>query len=216
MYPKLDLACSRNDLRPAINFIHINKDYVVATDANILALHRTEKLFPDVIPFMESLGEKEIFIYGPKWKAANRKLYSDWEFDIEKKEISCYRIKKPYDKLIIPFIVGADLDKIDQRPSYTTRYPKYENVFSSKENRELSRICINPGLLNNLAQALVPEPHRGCQLEFCGESQGIIVFATDQDGNPYKDGIGLIMPVMLNDSYDTLLTSKLYQELLRR
>ena len=54
--PKMQFACSNDELRPSMQHVEITKETVTASDGNLLVSHRTNDLFNS--DFIENMPEK--------------------------------------------------------------------------------------------------------------------------------------------------------------
>ena len=68
--PKLELCCTDDDLRPALQHVLVTKSDVVATDAHILVVHKTADLF--TAEFIDKMPER-MLIHKKLWIEMRKK-----------------------------------------------------------------------------------------------------------------------------------------------
>jgi hypothetical protein len=143
--PKLHLCCADDSCRPALSHILVTKDEIVATNAHILIVHKTNSIFDQ--NFIEAMPER-FYISAFIWKKLEHVRYLIFENNmlrvIYSKYVAFYPIVK-YDEF---------------------EYPAYEKL--TKKEGPVDSICINPNLLKKLYDAMLC-PQGGLKLWFGGE-----------------------------------------------
>lgn len=177
-FPKLELVCSPDELRPLMNHVLVTKENIVATDAHILIVHRTASLFDK--EFIRDMPD-QFLIHKLNWK------------DIATGDVhKCSYI--PIRHLILTkFNTGKELyspvhpsNELDGRI-----YPDWEKVIPNKPVK-LNSIGINLALIERLRKALILDYERSeCSLTFHGTEKAIIIQAHQ------SDSFAVLMPVMM-------------------
>ena len=178
---KIWKACATNDeQRPCLEYVVFHNGYAYATDAHILA-------------------------------KVNLRTLTGLEPE-ETSKLNGFCIHKDAYKIL----VGHDIEEItdDETPSIVCRIkantfsfqlypndkiqpPKYDEVLKAEgEHHPIEKIGINGKTLNNLAESIGQER---VKMDFFTESSKIIVTPIEAD---YLDVKGLIMPVMIDGSFD--------------
>lgn len=178
---KIWKACdTNNENRPCLEYIIFDHGYAYATDAHILAKVNLRTL--------TGLEEEEV------------------------NKLNGFCIHKDMYKIL----VGRTIEEItdDETPSIVCRIkantfsfalypndkiqpPKFDEVLRAEgEHHPIEKIGIHGKLLNNLTEAI---GQSRVKMDFFTESSKIIVTPIDAD---YLDVKGLIMPVMIDGSFD--------------
>lgn len=176
---KLDLICTKDELRPAMCHVKVTKEVMVATDAHVLGVVPTNKLFSNA--FIESIPDEGMLIHGDDWKKFN----------------NCVNILWKSDDVICVIYKGSKRDALIQveNEDRVGKYPNWEVIIPSEIDRvaELNKIGIDMKLALNLQNALGLV---NLSMQFTSPTKPIYVTATKKEDNP---SYGIIMPVMLLD-----------------
>ena len=173
-FPKLHLACSTDDWRPAIQCVQIGKEFTFATDAHICVRHKTSELFDQ--KFMESLPDDPILV---PWKAfayVIQKATESVSLSDDKKSFQIHR----KDGSIWSYRLFTDVS-----------YVNANSVFPDPANgKPVEEIGLNSNLLDRLTDAM------GCdipiiRMKFYGDTNAILVTSKHTD---YPSASGVIMP----------------------
>jgi len=177
--PKLHYACCSDRLRLTIEHILVTKDEVVATDGNILVVHKTSDIFDS--DFISNMPER-FLIHRTQWRlfCSNARIIS-----FENNSICVV-----YDGYKVNYQISTEEE-------IGLKYPNYNSVFPKKEEVEaIDSIGLNPIKLHNLSQAMFASvsSSKGLKFAFYGKARGVLVTPSDM----YNNTRALIMPVMIN------------------
>jgi DNA polymerase III sliding clamp (beta) subunit (PCNA family) len=179
-FPKLDLVCSNDDLRPAFSHVKVEKEFTFATDAHVLVRHNTSELFDE--SFLLSIPEEGLMIPKRAISLMRKNVTTNISLSDDKKMIQLYQ---------------KDGSIISYRCSIQEKFPDANKLFPKKEDtKPLNEIVLSAYLLYNLAQAM------GCEtpilhLRFYEPTKAILV--TPNQNSDYFSVIGIIMPAIIQD-----------------
>jgi hypothetical protein len=184
---KLELCCITDKTRPAMGYVKITKETMVATNAHILGVLPTELLFDE--EQIEQIPEEGFLLLASDFKKlreAHRRAFST-SLDT----IHLWNKKEALS--IIPTATEANVGK----------YPNWQGVIPPPEMRtaSLPQISLNAALLANLQLALTS--HMGkpqLTLAFSGPSKAIYcepAYDLDEESCANRH-FGIIMPVYKN------------------
>jgi len=179
--PKLHLACSDDTYRPVMSHVLITKEETVATNAQILVVHKTKDLFPE--QFIDDMP-KRMLIHRRFWADICKNHLSIY-FNNETNQVEIMR-KFKYEniKYFYPIVFESEIGI----------YPDYTKVFPKKQESK-KEIALNPLLLKNLYKAMnTYADSTGLKLEFY-DNYGAIIAKL----NPDTGVKGMIMPIMINE-----------------
>lgn len=174
---KMHLACGNDDLRPVMQYIKVNRDVCVATNAHIMAIVPTTQMFSD--EFISHIPDGGVLIHKEDWKKMLGFEYATWKTN---GEVIALVSEKKRNTLI-----EAELEK------NVNTFPNWQSVIPNVEERtaELNTIGINFSLAFDLQRALgITE----CRLQFASHNKAIYVSSRDIANKAY----GVLMPVILN------------------
>jgi hypothetical protein len=181
---KLELCCITDKLRPAMGYVKITKETMVATNAHILGVLPTELLFDE--EQIEHIPEQGFLLPAADFKKlreAHRRAFSP-SLDT----IHLWNKKEALS--IIPIVTEANVGK----------YPNWLNVIPPSDMRtaSLPQIGLNAALLANLQLALTSHKEfPRLTLFFSGADKAIYCEpAYNLDEEAFADRhFGIIMPV---------------------
>lgn len=162
---KMHLACSKDELRPAMNCIYFKNGYAYASDGHILVRNKIDEICTTI--GIDNLDGKLL----------SAKSYS---------EILKYNHITITDEGIL---VGRDRDLLYKFKTFDYKYPNADAVLKSaieSPSIPINKICLNIGYLHTLSHALYG--YDTCVLQFKGEERNVLLNSVD------KESIGLIMP----------------------
>lgn len=178
-----DLACSSDELRPAMNVIYIHKGGLVATNGHILVK------FPLAVSGFEEHAEKlEGYTINPEqYREILR--YNILQFE-NPGEIKAYKTVSSGGFWTVFKL--KHISEIAERG-----FPEYEKILAF-EGQEIDEIGLNQYVLQRLLSCFQGLPHVGnLRLRFQKKNQGIHL--SPEDSELKEQGLyALIMPVMLN------------------
>ena len=174
---RLDLLCSKDELRPVMNYVKVTKDWCEATDAHIGARVRTSIVLGD--DFIERIPEEGILIHREDWKRITQANHIVWK----SKDVIRLIFNKKRDVLI----------EVEYE-SEVGKYVNLEAVIPQGEQVEVKQIGVNPKLLDTLGKALGVE--WALKLMFFGQNQAIKVCPISAENE--SDYQAVIMPVRLD------------------
>lgn len=169
---KMHLACSNNDLRPALQHIYFDNGYMVSTNANILIKAK-------ITEFSDFTEEESEILKG--------KFLSS---DTFKKVLGCKHVVVTEDG-IIDFKTKCIFTYAE---SEEFSYPDY-NAALVNSSTEIDEIGINPKQAKQLFSILNTSDFQSCHLKFSGKNRAITI------AHPVlleSDFQAIIMPTMLN------------------
>lgn len=171
---KLNLICANDALRPVMSYVKVTKDVMVATDAHVLGVVPTSKLFDD--DFISKIPEGGMLIHKDDFAKIISGTNTVWKGDGVLKII----VKNKRDILV----ETETEDNIG-------KYPYWEAIIPTEKDRlaQLNAIGVNFELASSLQKAL---GFYSSKLTFSGVSKAIYVTdSTEKDEESY----GVIMPV---------------------
>lgn len=175
---KLDLICSKDELRPVMGHVLVTKENCVATDAHVMGIIPTAEIFD--AQFIEQLGETPLLIFSSDWKKMNNATGIMWK-DRAKNIIEIFYKKGR------PALIEAETEE------KIAKYPNWKAVIPETPGGETEKLCFSPTLLLNLTKALGFEgPAR---LEFC-DALNRPIRVTECNKESKSKAYGIIMPVM--------------------
>lgn len=179
MLPKLHLICSKDELRPAGNYVQITRKDLRATDYTCLAIIPNDQTGLNV----EELPEEAIYLHRESYKTLTASSIVNIVYDRNNDQFVAYH-KGSKPATIVPVSV------MDERyPDFEPLIPEWDDV------KPLPMIGVNPKILLNLAEAMAEQGQNTVNvgLGFFGPNRGILVKSLDAPAGR----IGLIMPFML-------------------
>ncbi len=191
MLPQLDLSCSKDEMRPIMNYICVNKEFTVSTDAHVMTVFRTKDVFHQ--DFIEHLPKKNILIHREDWAKIKKADILELKISKESKVIEAYFDKK-----------RNVLVKVENE-NEVANYPQWKNVIPTDNNtsrNKLDFIGVNANLLAIVQKIL--DNAVGMKLEFFEKNKAIICKSLNQDVKGYC----IVMPVMvdeLSENVDTFI-----------
>lgn len=176
--PKIHVACSDYYTIPVMCHVLITKEHIVASDYNILVVHKTENIFDN--EFIKNMPDRFLI---------NRKHWAEMckkHFAIKYENNLINVIRDNYTDIYPIFLESIIGD-----------YPDYKKVIPQKKDlKKIKTIAINPMLLKRLYDSMA---YRGDYpafiLKFQDECHSILVKMNNDD----LGQIGIIMPVMINE-----------------
>lgn len=175
---KLELACSKDEMRPSINYIKTTRDNIQCTNAHIACMIPTEYVFDE--EFIRSISDEGILIHNEDFKKMRGYDY----FVLDGKYIKCKHSKKR--DFVFEYETELNVGK----------FPMIEQVIPDRntiEPMQLDSIGINADYLKNIQDAL---GFSGLRLTFFGSSKAILINHSQKDCE-YPDAFGIMMPLML-------------------
>lgn len=187
---RLDLVCANDDQRPTLSHVLVTKEHLVATNAHVLAVVKTENIFNKA--FIDTIGDDRYLVRKADWK--NIKPGNTFVRDGDMIKIINNRSKK---EVFIPLLLESS---VGTYPNWKAVVPR----LTDKEPFELSSIGINAQFCTDASKAIGA---RKCKFTFYGKSRAMELDSShydDEDNRwhkdvPYTDNYALIMPVMIND-----------------
>lgn len=177
-FPKLDLVCSNDDLRPVMGCVRVEKEFTYATDAHIIVRHKTSEIFNPL--FVETIPGEGINIPSRAIALMRKIATKNIALTDDKKQIQLFQV----DDSIITYRLNTD------------NYPKSESLWPDKKDcKPLAEIGLNAKKLNQLSEGL--HSNFGILHLWFFEPTKAILCDTNGNGD-YFSAIGLIMPVMMN------------------
>lgn len=174
------VAGSKNNFRPAFEYIQVKNGFVYATDA-----HKLVKL-----PISEMFGSlpvgspSEFYFKAESWKKGN--FYKALYYNIKDNYLEAFDKKG---KLGI-----IDILTLEQFTQEVGKYPDCEQVLpdSEKPTEALDKISFNPSFLHDLCEVF-NQPVGDFIYTFYGKNKAIKVTHNSMEG------YGILMPIMKND-----------------
>ena len=176
IFPKIQLACVKDELRPIMEVVHINKQHVVATDSHILVVHDSASLLTD--DFINNIPDGGCNIHRDDFaKFAGKECELSWK--------SKGIIRVTYSKRKRPILIECEEDN---------KYIDYMHVIPDEkiELTAQTSITINSKLLHTLQTAMTVNGD-ACEIKCYGTTHAMMVAPVNgTDTNNVK---GLIMPM---------------------
>jgi len=175
---QLNLLCSTKDTQPAMNYVKVTQEHMVATDAHILAAIPTNLMFDE--GFIEGIPEDGMLIHAKHFQKLKGYDNATW--------LNAGEIIKLIDSKKEDYLIECKSEED------IGTYPNWEAVMPKKEDRvDVSQIGVNFALAAKLQKAM---DTLACKMTFTGKDKAILV--EPEQGNEKSDIIGLIMPVRLD------------------
>jgi len=187
--PQLELSCSKDELRPIMNYVKIDKDFTVSTDAHVMSVFKTVDVFED--EFIESLPEYAILIHREDWA----KLKNCSNVDL--------KISKTSKVLEVSYPKKRDVLIKVETEKEVANYPLWQNVIPTDDNSvrvPLNDIGVNANLLA-VAQKIL-DSSVGMKLEFFTPKKAIICKSL----NTTVKGYCIVMPVNIDNMSEKINT----------
>jgi hypothetical protein len=175
----INKVCSKDDLRPAMNFFQVKNGYVRATDGNMLLKLPVDEVFGRVHiePIINS--DEELYFDAKEWSArkfhTSKMIYRDGlTFTSDK------------DTIIVA--------KTIERMTAIGRFPDCDAVVPEESKRlsSISRVGIDFTILHDLCSAFGKVDAREFVYYFYGEDRCILI------KHPESEGFGLLMPTSID------------------
>ena len=181
---ELHLACTKDEMRPSMNHVLVNKDYCVATNAHIMAVTKTKTVFSN--SFYEGIvsRDRNILINREDWAKMCKASVIGILWEADNMVQITHRNKRP------EFFKVEDEKSIGRFPNWKAVVPH----LSGKSTSSLIHLGINADLLATLQKALQLE--NTC-LTFYGINKAIGVH--DDNSNDRDNRFGIIMPKVLQN-----------------
>lgn len=171
---KIHNCCAKDKLRPAMEHILFDEDFIIASDAHILAVININDLI--------ILDKEKEVLKSLKGKLLHRKAF----LKIWNKEV--IPTEKGFDCPSEFFSVNFSTDKSLKYPNWKAVIPNHNDI------EKQSLIGLSPELLLNLKQAL-PFNKKQVVLSIIADNKAITVFNNDPEIKSY----GIIMPVIIDE-----------------
>lgn len=179
--PELNLACGNDDLRPLFSYVCVDKEYIVATNAHILAYYETKDVFDK--EFIEQFPDKKILIHREDWVKFKTSEQIEWH---SKNSIKVHYAKKR------PAIFEVEFE---ENIGNYTKWKSVVPVFQELESTPLAQIGINAEFMATLQKIL--RKGIGLKCTFYAPNKAIEVESVHLD----ETGKGLVMPVMIDKKW---------------
>lgn len=181
--PQLNLACSKDQLRPVMNHVLVTKEFCVATDAHVLAYFPTESIFDD--DFIKEFPMDSFLIHSEDWAKFKSAALIAW------KKGATNIIEIFHSKKRNVLIEVETEEKIGKYPAWKAVVPALNDLVPS----ELSQIGMNAEIMAT-AQKIIG-PGFGLKCTFYAVNRAIEVQSIN--AVEFPDGRAIVMPVMLKD-----------------
>ncbi len=164
---KLHLICSKDELRPMLNYVRVLDNQAVATDGHVLGCLSS-------LPFELPDG----FLHREDWRILSRFKYGRDYIDIQGDFIVVVTPGQTRYLKHVPFAEWED------------KFPAWENLIPKAPFKPVPEIGVSSKLITHLTSSLGFERIR---MSFSGGNKPILVESLDADNR----GFGVIMPVTL-------------------
>jgi hypothetical protein len=173
---KLHLACAKDDLREALQYVLVLKDFMVATDAHIAAVVPTEQVFEDEV-FRSFIPEEGLLIHREDWQKLVAFDAAVWKTE---GEVIRLMSKKKRDMLIEVVKNGEDF-----------HFPNWRAIIPNEyDSNPIESIGANASNLLRCQQALGLE---SLKMTFFAPERPILIKDARSDSGRY----GIVMPVLI-------------------
>jgi hypothetical protein len=187
MLPKINAVCSDDELRPAMNYIQIDSNRIVATNGMILVWLPTNNVFGEEIT--SQLSENPIYIYRKDWDKFTKPYriisFVDGNFHIQRKD--------------------GSKDIVEPR-NLEERFPVYDSIIPEYNVTEVSPVIgFDPRLAVKVLEAMSypKETHVGLNICISGKNKVMLAWVVkDSYNNVYHhelQGRAVIMQYQCND-----------------
>lgn len=184
--PAFNELCCKDELRPAMNYVYITKEKVVATDAHVMGWADTPEVFDEEI--IQAIPEEGILIHAEDWKKMLKADVLVWKED--GKVLKLIHSKKRDELIEIEY-----QSEVGKYPNWSAVVP---NMDSPMDTVELSAIALDPEKLMQVHKFFKPLLHKpGVRMDFYGASKAIR--CTPRNKNEETSMEAIIMPLLLND-----------------
>lgn len=173
---KLHLACANDDLRPSLNYIYFDKEYLYCTNAYIVIKQKIS---------LHDFSQEEIDLLDGK--LIHKNVFKDilrYKFVIATNDGFLVNIDSE-NKILFKFSEFNDENKF---------IDNIKNVFNEKQDGELNEIGFNSTYLNTISNAFVGN-YKSVVLKFSQENKGILVRLNDSSK---EEQMAILMPIMIS------------------
>lgn len=180
--PQLELSCSKDELRPIINYVKIDKEFTVSTDAHVLSVFKTVDIFEE--EFVESLPDYPILIHREDWAKLKNCVNLTLKISENSKVMEVIFDKKR------DVLIKVETEK------EIAKYPLWQKIIPNDANSvrtPISSIGIDANKLI-IAQKIL-YPGVGMKLEFFTQTKAIICKSI----MPEIKGYCIVMPVSIRN-----------------
>lgn len=175
----LHLACSNDYLREQLNYIFVEDGYLIASDGHILIRQHLSLSFPNNPEYESFLQHKVIHRDLFKFLRANDCI-----------AITAEEFRVPlFENVVRIGLKNADFPN----KKNSNGWINYKHVFENHENKPVSRIGLNPGIINRLMKASGIGNMEFMEFYFDQENKGVKVLFS---GLSPKKMHAVIMPCM--------------------
>lgn len=177
-FPHFNLVASKDDLRPVLQYVKIDKEYCVSTNAISLMYSKTKDVFS--AEFMDLISEDGIFIHSQDWAKIAKGEFIEWKNKDTIKVIHKGK-KRPE---IIEVFKESDIDGV---------YPKWKNVIPMYSDTLTETHVLG---VDFVEASILQKAMRSNAVAFNAQSQNRAFLVCDNKANHNTRGI--IMPVLPN------------------
>ena len=172
---KMNLACSKDELRPVMSFVCFDNGYMVATDAHIVIKAK--------VTSFSHFTDEEVEILNGKYLSS----------DTFKKVLACKHVVVTDEGIIdlntkVCYVYASKEDLGGE-------YPNYESVLLKSELLEIDKIGIKPAIAKKLFTIISTSDFNNCVLNFRGKNKAITISHSDL---LESDFTAILMPTMIS------------------
>lgn len=176
--PKMNKACSTDELRPVMNHVYIDENNIVATNASILVVHNTREVLNEQIT-NELKNTGPILLHRKKWEFFTR-LHSS------------ILLKDGFFEIIYDYDYSVHLKYVEEE-TYSQRFPNWPKVIPDFNKLVgLNEIGLSLKLLNDVSEALGISSTSQSKLTFKAKDRAVKIEPLYSD---YPNSWAIIMPV---------------------
>ena len=182
--PKLHLSCLKDQLRKALNYVQIRKDYVASTNSHVVVWYNTSDLFDK--DFIDKLPEEGILVHREDWAKIQKSTHCRVDNGI------IYASSPKFRKILIE-VVNAD----------EMRFPDWRAVIpnNARASIDVDSIGLNPNYVHLVGKILETE---NLKFEFIGR-RGIVSCLIRSTFDDDK-GTAMVLGLDIRDSLDRIVT----------
>ncbi len=175
----INKVCSKDDLRPAMQFFQVKNGYVCATNGNVLIKIPVEEVFGTIHIDPIIANNEELYFDSKEWLTGkfhtSKMIFRNELTFTSDKEIS---------------IVAKTAEQMLE----IGRFPDYDGVIPDEKTptSAINRIGINFTILSDLCSAFGKVDPRSFTHYFYGEDRCILI------KHPESEGLGLLMPTNID------------------
>lgn len=198
--PKFEKCAGKDDLREPMQYISMEKDYTVVTDAHKLLWMRSD--YPAALMNLIE-AERAVYVHSDQWKKVSGK---DVEFVAVDTHSLVFKAKKG-GKIFLEYVT---------KNNAPFRYPEWKQVLpvdlDTKEARydvqQLNTVGVDINHLKAIQDAWNAGKYVTYRMEFFGPSRAILITQNTKESLHWSKEGSVLMPCMVSDTVNNFPVPK--------